>query len=243
MDLGKLVEIGLTRREAAAYVALLGMGEAKAGEIAKLSHEDRTNVYDSLSGLVKKGLASYVAKGKATYYRASEPAKLQDFLSEKEKALQEVLPALSGIYRSYPGKPSVQIYEGKEGIKTVLSDILREGKELLGFGASVRIFELFPDAAGRYMRERRKRKIYSRQLYADGDKVIKTPLTRYRATPKEFSGPAATYIYADKVVMMLWFTEPPIAVMIKSKDAAHAYRNYFEFVWKMVGEKKHKRRA
>jgi sugar-specific transcriptional regulator TrmB len=200
-------------------------------------------VYDSLSGLVKKGLASYSLKGKTTYYHASEPARLRDFILEKEKSLQEVLPALSSIYRSYPAKPSVQIYEGNEGIKTVLSDIVNEGKELLGFGVTNRIFQLFPDTAKRYMRERKKKKIYSRQLCAEGSKTISSALTTYRTTPKEFSGPAATYIYGDRVVIMLWSTGIPIAVMIKSKDAAHAYKNYFEFVWKMVGNKKDKRNA
>jgi len=236
MDLQTLVELGLTRREAGAYLALLGCGEASAGELARLVHESRTNVYDSLCGLVKKGLASYVTRGKSTYYRAAEPQKLLDFLLEKQKSLEEALPRLSSMQNSYKKKPLVQVYEGKEGIKTVFSDVLREGKEFVVFGASGRLRTLYPEYAKTYMRERKKRSIRSRQLCAEGSKIMHSPLTKYRTTPREVAGPASTMVYGDKVALLLWFTEPPVAVLIESKEAAHAYWNYFEFVWKLVGE-------
>lgn len=239
MDIESLVGIGLTRREANAYVALLGLEEAKAGEIARLSREDRTNVYDSLSGLVKKGLASYVAKGKATYYRAAPPEKLKDYMFEKEKALYETLSDLSKLHKSYRKKAVVRTYEGKEGIKTVLSGILKEGKEIVGFGATDRMVHLFPEFTSRYLREREMRGIKSRQFFAQGDPILPCRLTTYKMIPREFSGPASTVIYGNKVAIFLWFTEPPIAVLIESHEAATAYRNNFEFMWKTArGERK-----
>lgn len=241
MDIETLVQIGLTRREAVAYVSLLGLGEAKAGEVARLSHENRTNIYDSLSSLVKKGLASHATRGKSTYYRAAEPHKLNDLLLEKQKALNEALPSLESLQNSYKDAPSVHLYEGKEGIKTVYSGILREGKEIVVFGSSGMLLSLYPEFAKMYLRERKKRKIHSRQLCAQGSKIMYSPLTTYRTTPKEFAGPASTLIYGDKVAVLLWFTHPPVAVLIKSREAAQAYRNYFEFVWRLVGPKGRRR--
>ncbi|VVB98942.1 Sugar-specific transcriptional regulator TrmB [uncultured archaeon] len=232
MEIERLMEIGLTRREANAYVALLGLESARAGEIARFLREDRTNAYDSLSGLVKKGLASYVTKGNATYYRAAPPERLLDFLSEKEKSIREVLPRLSEVYKSYPKKPTVETFEGREGIKTIFSDILREGREIVGYGATDKVLELIPESTKRYMQERKKKGIRSRQLYFEGDKPLKTGMTEYRSMPREFSGPASTFIYGDKVAIMLWFTEPPVSFLIKSNAAADAYRNKFEFMWK-----------
>lgn len=234
MKIDSLVDIGLTRREANAYLALLELGEAKAGQVAKLSHEDRTNVYDSLSGLVKKGLASYVMKGNATYYRAAPPEKLKDYMFEKEKALYETLSELSRVYKSGKKTTVVRTFEGKEGLKTVLSDILRQRNEIVGFGATDRMVHLFPGFANRYLREREKRGITSRQFFAEGDPILPCKLTTYKMIPREFSGPASTVIYGEKVAILLWFAKPPIAILIESKEVAQAYRKKFEFMWKMV---------
>lgn len=234
MDAKKLVELGLTKREANAYLALIGLGEAKAGEIAKLSHEDRTNIYDSLSGLVKKGLASHVLKGKTTYYRAASPDKLRDYLAEKQEALEEFLPGLSKEYKSFSHKPTIETYEGKEGLKTVLSDVLKEGKSFVVFGATDKLMRILPDFTRRYLAERERKGIWTRQIHAKGEPVLPSPISRFKTVPQAFLGPATTMVYADKVALMLWFTEPPVAVLIKSKEAAKAYRNQFEFMWKMA---------
>jgi len=230
----KLTEIGLSKREAQAYLALLQMEEAKAGEIAKLSHEDRTNIYDSLGSLVKKGLVSYVLRGSKTYYRAAPPSKLQDYLTEKEKILHEIMPGLDKVYKSYEPKPTIETYEGREGIKTVMSDILKEGKDFVGFGATDRMYYLFPEFTERYLHEREKRKIRARQFYAEGEKVLPSKYSEFKTIPREFSGPATTLIYGNKVAIFMWFIEPPVVVLIKNKEAAKAYRRQFEFMWRIV---------
>jgi sugar-specific transcriptional regulator TrmB len=234
MKIDSLVEIGLTRREANAYVALLGLEEARAGEVARQLSEDRANAYDSLASLVKKGLASFVVRGKATYYRAAPPERLKDLMFEKDKALYQALSELSKIYRKSSRKAVVRTFEGRDGIKAVLSDILRQGKEIVGFGATDRMAHLFPEFAARYLRERERRGITSRQFFAQGNPILPCRLTQYKMMPRDFSGPASTVIYGDKVAILLWFTEPPVAVLIESPEAASAYRQKFEFMWRMV---------
>ena len=46
------------------------------------------------------------------------------------------------------------------------------------------------------------------------------------------SGVAATNIYSDKVAIILWSKENPFAILIKQREIAEAYRNYFEMLWK-----------
>ena len=234
MDADKLVTLGFTKREAQAYLALLKLEEAKAGEIAELTKEDRTNVYDSLKNLIKKGLVSYVIKENKTYYRIAPPEKLKNYLQEKEKTLQEILPDLTKIYKSYTPKPVIEVYEGKEGIKTIMSDLLKEGKEFVGFGATDRASVLLPEFTKRYLKEREKKKIKARQIYPKGERILPSKLSTFKAIPKEFCGPATTLIYGNKVALFMWFIEPPVVVLIKNKEAAQAYKNQFEFMWKMV---------
>jgi len=230
MNLDRLVEIGLTRREAQAYVALLGLKEASAGEVARFSHEDRTNIYDSLSGLVKKGLASCIVKGKTKRYRAAPPERLGAFVAEKKHALEEILSELSGVYRSDDEKPIVHAFEGTEGIKTVLSDIISEGKEICALGAVPKILDLVPEFAKRHLIELERRGIAARHVHG-GKGCSPRRLTRCRVAPKDLLGPAATVIYGDSVAILV-HSAPPISVLIKSREAAETWRKYFEFVWK-----------
>ncbi|MCK4589991.1 MAG: hypothetical protein KAT77_06105 [Nanoarchaeota archaeon] len=234
MDADKLVALGLTKREARAYLALLKLEEAKAGKIAEQTKEDRTNIYDSLKGLIKKGLVSHIIKNNKTYYRIAPPEKLKDYLEEKGKTLQEILPSLNKIYRSYKPKPLIEVYEGKEGIKTVLSDILREGKDFVGFGATDRANIFLPEFTRRYLKAREEKKIKARQLYPKGGEVLRSKFSIFKAIPKEFLGPATTLVYGNKVAVFMWFIEPLVVVLIKNKEAAKAYKNQFEFMWKLA---------
>ncbi len=234
MEIDRLTTLGLTKREARAYLALLRLEEAKAGEVAEHTKEDRTNVYDSLKSLAKKGLVSKVIRNNRTYYRIAPPKKLRDYLVEKEKALNQILPELNALYSSYEPKPVIEVYEGTEGIKTVFNDILKEGKNFVGFGATDRAHTLLPEFTRMYLRDRERKNIRARQFYPEGSKVLESKLSTFKTIPKEFSGPATTLIYGEKVAIFMWFIEPPVVVLIKNKEAARAYRNQFEFMWKMV---------
>ncbi len=234
MEIDRLTALGLTKREAQTYLALLKLEEAKAGVVAEHTKEDRTNVYDSLKNLIKKGLVSKVMKNNRAYYRIAPPEKLRDYLVEKGKILNQILPELNTLYSSYEPKPVIEVYEGKEGIKTVFNDILKEGKDFVGFGATDRAHILLPEFTEMYLKDRERKNIKARQFYPEGSEVLKSKLSTFKTIPKEFSGPATTLIYGEKVAIFMWFIEPPVVVLIKNKEAARAYKNQFEFMWKIV---------
>ena len=241
MDADVLVQLGLTKREAHAYLALLKLEEAKAGEIAQSTSEDRTNIYDSLAGLMKKGLASSVLKNNITYYRIAPPEKLQEFLKEKSKLLGQVLPDIKKIYKSYAPKPVIEVYEGNEGVKTVLLDILKDGKDFVGFGATDKAAELLPAFTKRYLKERDEKRIHARQIYPAGGTVLASKYSTFKQLPKQFSGPSTTIVYGAKVAIFLWFITPAVVILIKNKEAAKAYRNQFEFMWHSIKEHRKKK--
>lgn len=234
MDTDQLVRLGLTKREARAYVALLKMEEGSAGEIAEMSKEDRTNIYDSLNGLVKKGLAGCSHHGKHTVYRVAPPERLKEYIDEKNRVFDQLFPDLNEIYKSYRPKAVVETYSGKEGIKTVLRDLLKEGKSFVGFGATDKLMVLMPEFGRTYMREREKKRIFGRQFCAQGEKVLLSKYSEFKRMPRQFAGPATTLIYGDKVLILLWFMDPQVSILIKSKEASRAYRNQFEFMWKIL---------
>jgi HTH-type transcriptional regulator, sugar sensing transcriptional regulator len=67
-----LLNLGLNRYEAGAYVALTRRGRATAAEVARLAGLPRQRVYDVLDALVGRGLAT-VEPGRPAHYAATAP--------------------------------------------------------------------------------------------------------------------------------------------------------------------------
>ena len=136
------------------------------------------------------------------------------------------------------GKVSVEVYEGKEGMRTVLFDSLKETdrtkKEILGIGINnLRIKQQDPMYFEKYADQREKQKVKSRYIRIEGTEIYAHSKTQMRVLPKEYESPTATYIYGNKVSIWLWFTTP-IVIVTDSKEVANSYRSYFEVLWKLA---------
>ncbi len=229
-----LKDVGLTENEADVYFILLRLQESLASQVAKQSKIARTNVYDILNKLIEKGLVTYTIKNNRRYFKAVDPDRLLEYFKEKEKNLKDLLPELRELYKPLKTKARIEIYEGVEGLKTILNDIIKTEKEIRAFGASERIREYLPDYfIKRYLKERRKKKIVARQLFTEGTKVIKTPVSIFKSLPKKFSSPSTTVIYGDNVTIWIW-TETPTIILIESKAVAKSYKDHFELMWKSI---------
>jgi len=234
VDKDVLKDIGLSENEAEVYLVLLRLTEALASQIAKQTKIIRTNVYDVINKLVEKGLITYTIKNGKKYFKPIEPSRLLEQLSEKEQRLKEILPELQQLYAPLKRRTRIEIYEGSEGLKTILNDILKTGKEIRAFGASDRVKEYLPEFfIKKYIREREKKKIYARQLFTEGTKVIQTKVSQFKALPKQFSSPSTTVIYGNKVTIWIW-EEIPIVVLIESEQVYKLYKEHFELMWNYI---------
>ncbi|MFH0869673.1 MAG: helix-turn-helix domain-containing protein [archaeon] len=236
---------GLSEKEARAYLAALELGETTANDISLKSDLPRTLVYDILERLIDLGLVSYAIKDKKKYFGAANPNELIRIIKEKEGVIRRSMPQLMEIQKTKGIKrPKVRIYEGKEGMKTVMDDILRSGiKEFLAYGSSRSSFEIIPAFMEDWHKERIKRKIVMKILYNNTKEAREKIMTRteslkyvnYRFMPVKLESPTATLIYAGKVVLQSWIKEP-FAVMIESEEMAANQRKYFEELWKIAGK-------
>ena len=88
--LERLQRLGLTSYEARAYLALLRRDSSTAAETARLAGLPRQRVYDVLSSLVEKGLAS-TKPGKAVKYSATPPEHaLESLMTQHRQQLAEL---------------------------------------------------------------------------------------------------------------------------------------------------------
>jgi sugar-specific transcriptional regulator TrmB len=242
-----LLKIGLSEKEADTFILIIKSGEITASELSKKGKESRTHIYDTINKLIKKGLIVYVIKNNIKYFKAADPKKLLDYLKEKEAKIKEekqeilkIIPEIKKLQQEVSKKDEtkIEVYEGAEGLKTVLNDIIREGKDFVTWGATSKIKDFVPDfVIERYLKEREKKKIRARQLFTDFYGVLKSPLSENRKLPKEFASPTTTLVYGNKVTIWLWL-EIPKVILIENRDLANSYRKHFELMWKQAGKKK-----
>lgn len=244
MNKETLISLGLSNREAETYFTLLHTEEALASEISEKTKESRTNTYDTLNALIKKGLVSYVVKNNKKYFLATDPKKLLDWLEYKkeiinkdEEKVKELIPELLKIRLPKEKKVIVEVYEGKEGIRTMLNesiDSAKETGELLIFGAiSGYLRELDPIYHERYFKERAKAKVKTRYIFIEGEHPPKAPNAEYKFLPSHYKSFAATAIHGEEVSFWL-LTKPETIILIKNKEFAETYKNNFEALWKIA---------
>jgi sugar-specific transcriptional regulator TrmB len=226
----ELQEIGLSEQEADVYLQLLKEKYQEASKIAKETHINRSVVYSILKSLISKGLASYVIRNNVKYFIAAEPKTLSDFLKDKEKTLQKILPRLEQIKPEVKEEVVVEVYQGTKGGITVLKDIIRTGKDCVVLGEDGTFEKM--EYAKQFVRQLREKNIKERILAKEGVKILTTKNSEVRYLSKEFQIPTITTVYGNKVALAV-FTKPYYCILIKSKDLADSYRSFFEILWRI----------
>ena len=232
MDDRILQELGLADSESKVYLALLELGPSLAGTISRKTGIHRRNIYDITDRLIKKGLIGYIVKNNRRLFEPSNPERLREILDEKQKTLDEGLGDLKLMYNKTKEKQETNFYKGIEGLKTVFEDQLIDCREIMILGASKSAFEVLPFYFKWYDEDRVKNKIKVR-IIASEELGKKIPLSEIKYIPQKYANPLAINIYKDKVAIIFW-KKNPTAIVIKEKEIADSYRQYFELMWKMA---------
>lgn len=227
----QLKQAGLTENESKVYLALLNKGPSLAGSISRKTGLHRRTIYDTTEMLIKKGLVGYILKNNRKLFQASNPNRILEIIQEKQNQVESILPELLTQYNSTKEKQETNFYKGKEGLKTIFEDQL-DSKEILILGASPKAYEVLQFYFKWYDKKRKQRKIKSRIIATD-KKIKKIPLADIRYLPQKYANPTAINIYDDKTAIILWAKEP-VAILIKNKEIAEGYKNYFELMWKIA---------
>ncbi len=240
MIITTLKNIGLTEKEIKIYLLIIKHREITAGEISKRTKDSRTHTYDTIKKLIEKGLVTCVIKNNIKFFKSVDPNKLLDYLDEKkskieheEKEINKIIPEIKKLQKDFKKDDvKIEVYEGEEGLKTIMKDIIRENKNFITWGATNKVNKYLPDFFIRkYLNERKRKNIKARQLFTEISGVLKSPLSINKKLPKEFASPTTTLVYGNKVVNFLWL-EIPRAILTENKELANSYKKHFELMWK-----------
>ncbi|TAK96526.1 hypothetical protein EPO05_01540 [Patescibacteria group bacterium] len=113
----------------AIYVSLLEKGRATARTLALRTGITRTSIYDQVKILRDKGLVTELSVEGKTFFEASDVRQLSALLDEQlekltvqKKFLSQNLSSLAQKTRS--AQPKVRFFEGQEGVRQLLKDLL-----------------------------------------------------------------------------------------------------------------------
>lgn len=245
MNIEILVSLGLSRREAEVYYALLQVDDDLASEISERTKESRTNTYDTLNSLIKKGLVSYVIKNNKKYFIATNPKNLlrwmdlrKEEIDSEKKKVEELIPDILKLRLPKEKKVVVEVYEGKEGFRTALNrtieDAKKTNKEVLMLNALANMLEqIDPIYQAKYYTMKKQEKIKTRYIFNNKVNMPKSPSSEYKFLSSPSHNLSTTSIHGDSVIFWL-VTQPLIAIIVESKELAESYRNNFNELWKIA---------
>ena len=248
MDTRILEEVGLTKSEIKVYLALIELGSTSKGPLVKKARITSSKIYEIMDKLIEKGLASYILKNKVRYFKAASPRRILDYLKEKKEniskqeiSLKKLLPSLEKEHESLREEINAEIFIGWRGIETVFEDILNtlnKGDIDYVFGASKGtnpiITRRFFD---KYIRKTKEKGIKIKVIFNEDSREYynkaKAPKSHIKAKYLRQATPSEINIYDNKVIIII-LSESPIGIMIKGKEVASSFKQYFDTMWNIA---------
>lgn len=247
MIINVLQELGLAKNEARIYETLLREGECGVSTISAKAEINRRNVYDSLNRLIEKGLIFEIRSATENSYRAVDPQKLRELLSEKQRKLNNVFAEMEELYKNKPRADEVFIYKGVEGLKNYLRDALRVGEDMYTIGGNGALtdpkLKVFME---HFFTETATKDIHFNVLFnheaRKADWLNVFPRLQSRFLPKEYTTTSTIDIFGDHVVLLPnvrlgGFDELSSFTVIVNQQIADAFRVWFKFMWSVSKEK------
>jgi HTH-type transcriptional regulator, sugar sensing transcriptional regulator len=229
----KLQAAGLTGNESKVYLELIKKGELSANQIARNLGIDRTLSYNILNHLIEKGHVSYIIKENKKLFSTAEPQSLLNPIKSKETMILDLIGELGKIKKESSQEVEIKVFEGKEGIRTLFRTFLKSASSFDSFGATGRAYEALYEAPV-IAKEFTKNNVIGRIIMSKGYKGHEfTKIKNLKIKYSDVSAEASTTIFGDYVSIHM-IKQKPIIILIKNKDIAQSYRNYFEFMWKLA---------
>ncbi|MCB9359568.1 helix-turn-helix domain-containing protein [Candidatus Woesearchaeota archaeon] len=249
MNLNELKEIGLTNGEVKLYEALLDLGESTRTTLAKKSGISPSKIYDVANRLLEKGIISSVKKNGIIHFRASDPRRIKDYLEAKQseinnqkKLIDSMLPTLLAKYADTEESQDVEVFYGWEGMKTAFDDIIntltpKDSNYVFGAsqGFDSEMADIFFD---QYSLKREKNQFATKIIFNEEVRKNKrrtAPFSQGKNEMRFLHNDTFTEInlYANKVLIIMLISKP-IVIKVTSKEAADAFKKFFDSMWKIA---------
>lgn len=243
----RLVEAGLSEKEARVYVALLALGTEGVQEISAKADVPRATTYAMLEALMARGLVTRYEEDRRTVYTAEAPKKLVELVEREAQTLHErreklvfFVPELEALFQTQRSRPVVRFYEGENGLRSFRDHLGRKKGEQVD--AFIRLDKQMAQIAAEDA-ARRMQLIHPNQrtrlLYVPDPGVplptfpphMRPPMHEMRfmqRLPFAFEGEVGIF---DDVAYMAALTPQVMACVVESPAFVNLLRALFEMAW------------
>jgi predicted transcriptional regulator len=238
-----LEKIGLGKREAAVYSALIETGETTTGPLVKKTGIPASKIYETLDRLVSKGLVSVVMKEKTKHFSATNPERLIDYLEEKKKDLEKqeaeairLLPYLKEQRKKGEELQGAEVAYGFEGFRGLVNKLIadaKKGDEHLFFSFYAKDPERFKRVFAFYRDfdlVRKKKGIAVKGILPESIRELAGRRRYGKMCYVDFPTPTNISICGKKVLFTPWEDEE-VTYLIYSRHLADSLRVYFNSIF------------
>jgi sugar-specific transcriptional regulator TrmB len=241
-----LQKAGLNSKQAKIYLALLGLGKARASAIAQKANLKRPTVYVILEELINRGLANQIKSRGVTLFSAASPDKLIQDFKERSETLTKALPALEALCLTpeNTGRPALELFEGEKDFEEIYLDFIKSFKpdqEVLIFSSLAQIKKQFSHLVEAWHKKLQKTKPQIREIltpsrlaeiYKAEIEKLDNPYHQIKLLPKELKPPKNEFLVYQDALLILNLKKEYWALKIKNPDIADSYRAMFKIIWK-----------
>ncbi len=242
-----LQSVGLSKREAFAYLDLQQYGESKTGKICKRTKIPSSQIYTILDSLLEKGLITYKIINNIKVFQASNPDALATLFEEKEqqiklqrKELIHFISELKIIPNDNSRLQDFKYFSGVRGIKSLYLEIINSWKKGDEYCIASAPFESFQKLEAFFIdvvhKKRIKDKVRLKIIINQNGKQFgfarnKMPFTQVKSLPLATK---TEYGVLNDHFFMITYAKEPYGLLIKDKNFAETYKLFFELLWKQA---------
>lgn len=243
--------LGLSKLEVKIYLQLLEIGPSKIGDLAKKLAIPRASLYGIIKNMIEKGVANESLQFGIKIFAAENPQKINTLfkkniedLQAKQNLYQNLIPELEKRASTQFLNPKFQLFEGEEGVKQVLQDmLLYDNLETEAFWPAKAMIDILSGDYFRYHnKERIKNNTSIRALWPPTQvaNIKQHPylgagkefLREIRVTPKEVDYSMGYWIYGNKVAFVSSRKES-FGFIIESQELTQMLLSQFNLIWKI----------
>jgi len=238
-----LIQLGLTKLEAKAYLALLSLGSATALPIARKAKIKRTSIYNFIDHLIDMGLVSKTTRNSRTVFVAEPPERLESILEEKKEILDKNLASFKSLFAESAEAPIFRYIRGVAAVKEFYKDSLKmKGKTLrvittkeatmayIGIPFTNRLIEGYAKNGVKEMilRHYGQKALHKYSSTEDAKKTLREVHILPQGVDLKFS----LVIYDDTVGLIAPIQEN-YGFVIQSQSFAHLMTVFFDQMWQI----------
>ena len=230
----ELKELGLTDNEIKVYLILLENGILNPTHIDQKTGLHRSYVYDTLERLIDRGIINTVLVNNKKHYQPVDPKALRQSFELKLMKIDEILPQLSGLFKSTQEETKVELHKGKRVYRTLIKDLtanLKKNDVVYLLGADEKILETVePIYLKQYFTIIKNKNVKEKIIVRKSTKKLKEKNIEYKELDKQYFDETTIVIHQNKTYIFIWGS-PYHLIVIENKKVASTYLKQFNLLW------------